>query len=175
MNLKVGDWVTSYSKGIWQVYRVLDYTCIDPASKKEMKKNTVFSKRFVSSTLKRSFKEECCDPAFVTKLDSVELTELQEFIDDNVGLYKKFESYQPKEIDCIYNARIGIPEDRSAGNIAKLLEGSGIIKETEINAQLAELGFNTKAMPSWTVQYVAKDFQCIDGYLAFKYERVLTQ
>jgi hypothetical protein len=173
MILEIGDWVRSYSQGIWQIYRILDYTCIDPVSRKEKNKRTVFSKRFVSNSFKRSFKEECCDPAIVMILNTGELKELQEFIDNNADLYNKFEGYEPKDIDCVYNARIGIPEDQSALEIANLLENSSLLKEAEINTQLIELGFISNTKPSWTVQYVAKDFQCIDGYLAFKYDRVL--
>jgi hypothetical protein len=171
--LKIGDWVRSYSTGIWQIYRILDYKCKDPVTGKDVEKTTIFSKRFVSDSFKRSFKEECCDPAFVYFLDMDKKKELDSFIESKPGLYQKFIDHEPKKIDCIYNARIGIPLHKDSQMIEDKLKVLGPIKDIEINSKLNELGFDTKAMPSWTVQFVSNDFACVDGYLSFQFVRVL--
>ena len=172
---KIGDWVRSYSAGIWQIYRILDYKCKDPVTGKVVEKTTIFSKRFVSDSFKRSFKEECCDPAFVYLLELDKKKELDAFIESNSGLYQKFIDHEPKQIDCIYNARIGISPHRDSQIIADKLKDLGPIKDIEINPKLNELGFNTKAMPSWTVQFVSSGFECLGGYLSFQFLRVLEQ
>ncbi len=173
MTPKIGDWVRSYSNGIWQIYRILDYKCKDPVTDREVEKTTIFSKRFVSDSFKRSFKEECCDPAFVHLLVQADKLKLDTFIDRNPDLYQKFIDYEAKIIDCIFNARIGVPEHRDSQMIADKLKSLGPIKDIEINPKLHGLGFNTKAMPSWTVQFVSNGFECVDGYLSFQFLRVL--
>ena len=173
MVLKIGDWVRSYSTGIWQIYRILDYKCKDPITGKEVEKRTIFAKRFVSDSFKRSFKEECSDPAFVHLLESEEKKELDAFIDSNPSLYQKFIDHEPKKIDYIYNARIGIPKHRDSQMIADKLKNLGPIKDMEINPKLNELGFNTTALPSWTVQFVSNGFECISGHLSFQFLRIL--
>ena len=175
MSLKVGDWVRSYSAGIWQIYRILEYKCRNPVTGLEQDKTTIFSKRFFSSAFKRSFKEECCDPAFVVQLSFAEKNELDLFISQNERLYKKFQKYEPKTIDCVYNARIGIPESRDSAAITKELSGSGPLRDIDIGQHLSSLGFDTKAMPSLTVQFVSKDFSVSDGYLVFEFSRILEQ
>ena len=71
MELKIGDWVRSYSPGIWRIYRILkDYKHADPLTGKEAFRTTIFSKRFLSKSFKRFFGEQCCDPSFVSKLGS---------------------------------------------------------------------------------------------------------
>ena len=121
--LKVGDWVKSYSSGIWQIYRILDCKRLNPATGDEQDKTTIFSKRFLSNAYKRSFKEECCDPHFVTRLNSDEKSDLNKFISENPKLYETFLAYEPKNIDCVYNARIGIPESRDSATVFGTLHG----------------------------------------------------
>lgn len=171
--LSVGDWVRSYSSGFWKIYRVLDYKCINPVTGKEVCETSIFSKRFVSNSFKRSFKEECCDPAFVSLLTPEEKIEIDNFIDGNPVIYQKFIDYEPNRIDCIYNARIGIPGHNNNQLVTEELENIGPIKDVEINKKLIELGFDTSAMPSWTVQFVSSGFECIGGYLSFRFSRVL--
>ncbi|WP_444910225.1 hypothetical protein [Microbulbifer sp. TRSA005] len=173
MSLKVGDWVRSYSSGIWQVYRIIDYKCLDPVTGEEQNKTTVFSKRFVSNSCKGSFKEECCDSSLVEKLSKDERAELQIFIGENKNLYEKYLAYEPKGIDCIYNARIGVPESRDLSEINDSLSGAEAMRDIDISRYLTELGYNTKAMPSWTVQFVSKNFSVVGGYLMFRFNRVL--
>lgn len=175
MALKIGDWVRSYSAGIWQIYRILDYKCNDPVSGKQVEKTTIFSKKFVSDSFKRSFKEECSDPAFVYLLDPDKKKELDAFIESHPGLYQKFINHEPKKMDCIYNVRISIPPHRDSQMIADKLKDLGPVKDIEINAKLNALGFNTKARPSWTVQFVSSGFEYIDGYLSYQFLRVLEQ
>ena len=173
MSLKVGDWVRSYSSGIWQIYRIVEYKCLNPVTGDEQEKTTVFSKRFLSNSYKRSSKEECCDPLFVARLNSDENAKLDIFISENAELYKKFLAYEPKNIDCVYNARIGIPESRDSATVFGALTGSEAMRDIDINKYLTGLGYNTKAMPYWTIQFVSENFSIVDGYLYFKFNRVL--
>ncbi len=173
MSFEVGDWVRSYSAGIWQVYRILNYKCLDPVTGEERDKTTIFSKRFVTNSFKRSFKEECCEPAIVQHLDSGEQGELEVFISQNTQLYEKFLGFEPKNIDCIYNARIGIPKSGDSSVIAEAFTRSKPMRDLDINQYLTGMGYDTKGMPSWTVQFLSENFEIENGYLIFKFSRIL--
>ena len=173
MNLKVGDWVSSYSAGIWQIYRILSYKCLDPISKQETIKTSVFSKRFLSNSFKRSFKEECCSPEIVQKLDNETQTKLQKFIEENSSLYQKFVEFKPKSLSRVYNARIGIPKSKSTNELEDQFSKEQKFNELQIKPYLEKLGFNTNEMPSWTAQFISENHEVEDGYLVYKFTRVL--
>ncbi|WP_054702497.1 hypothetical protein [Desulfosarcina cetonica] len=171
--LKVGDWVTSYHQGIWQIYRILQYTEKDPLSGLPSPHTTIFSKRFVSSKFKRSFSQECCHPTFVEKLNPEILAKLETFIEQNAKLHRLFTEYKPKTIDSIYNARIGIPKGKTAEEIETLFPKERTFTIFEIEPFLRSLGFDTEELPSWTAQFVSKGHVCQDGYLVYKFHRIM--
>ncbi len=171
--LKVGDWVTSYRQGIWQIYRVLKCKEMDPLSHLAVLKTTIFSKRFVSPSFKRSFSQECCDPSFVKKLERKTQSKLKAFIKQNPALFKLFNEYVPKPVDNVYNARIGIPERKNVEEIEALFSRERVFNELEIDPYLRSLGFDTEELPSWTAQFVSEDHSCRNGYLVYKFHSIL--
>jgi hypothetical protein len=171
--LKVGDWVTSYHQGIWQIYRILECKVMDPYSKLAVSKTTIFSKRFVSPSFKRSFSQECCDPSFAEKLDRKTQSKLKAFIKQNSALFKLFNEYVPKPVDSVYNARIGIPERKNVEEIEALFSRERVFNELEIDPYLRSLGFDTEELPSWTAQFLSKDHVCQGGYLVYRFQRIL--
>ena len=173
MELKIGDWVTSYSSGIWQIYKILNYKGINPVSGLEKEITSIFSKRFLSKSFKSSFKEECCSPDFVDKLDHETTDRLKKFIKENDELVSKFKKYLPKKINSVYNARIGIPKGKNAKEAEAIISKDRAFNVLEINQHLDELGFNTKELPSWTAQFVSEDFKCQNGYLVYNFKRIL--
>lgn len=172
MHLKNGDWVTTCWSGIWQIYRILEYKCLNPFTNDDMVKTDIFSKRFLSKSFKRLFGEACCDPSYVSLLGSDDQQRLEAFIAANPLAYEKFESYQPKPVDCIYNAEIGLPSGRSAEDLAAAFDPSRLIRDTDIGSVLIDMGLDTKAIPCWTVQFVSKDHECIDGHIVFRFHRI---
>ena len=173
MQLNVGDWVYSYSAGIWQIYKILNYKCRDPLTGNETDKTTIFSKRFLNKSYKKSFSQETCDPSFIKFLSDKELKKLNDFILQNQKLYNQFTDYAPKTLDCIYNARIGIPKNHDVKEAESKIQKDLWMSDLKISSYLESLGFNTKEFPYWTVQFVSPNHQCKDGYLVFKYERIL--
>ncbi len=173
MELQEGDWVRSYGSGIWQIYRILRYIGKDPATGSKQEITTVFSKRFVLDSFKRSFTEDCCHPGFVEKLDKQAAKELSDFIEANPSLYAKFCKYEPKSIDHIYNARIGIQEGSSTSDIEKILSTNRVFNELEIEHYLRDSGLDTKEPAFWTAQFVSANHQCEHGYLVYRFSRVL--
>lgn len=87
--------------------------------------------------------------------------------------WQKFECYQPKLVDSIFNARIAVPKDRSAQDIGALFDRARLVKASEIDAMLTSVGFDTKTLPCWTVQFVADNHRCVEGYMVFRFSRIL--
>lgn len=173
-DVKEGDWVTSYSSGIWQVYRVLRFKEFDPVTGLEQERARIFSKRFLLKSFKRSFKEECCDPFFVELLDQNTRAKLESFIKTNEALYRKFLEFSPKPIHCIYNARIIVAAGQTPEKIERLIPRGNALRQNEIKPLLESLGIAAKVLPSWTAQFVSRDHACQDGYLMYEFSRVLT-
>jgi hypothetical protein len=165
--------VRSYESGIWRIYRILNYIGRDPVSGSEQHRTTVFSKRFLLNSFKRSFKIECCDPSFVEKLDKVTANKLDEFIEENRGLYESFCEYEPEPINAVYNARIKAPDGKTKEEVETCLSSCPSLNELEIGEYLRDAGFDTEGFPYWTVQLVSKNHECHDGYLVYRFHRVL--
>lgn len=163
----------SYGSGIWQIYRILNYTGRNPRSGSEQYRTTVFSKRFVLNSFKRSFKNECCAPSFVEKLDKATCKQLADFIEENQELYQSFCEYEPEPIDAIYNARIKVPDGKTKEEVEALLSDCLSLKDLEIDKHLRDLGFDTEGFPNWIVQFVSKNHECQDGFLAYRFQEVL--
>ncbi len=81
-SVKMGDWVRSYNKGIWRVYRIEEIEELDPVSGQLRSRSSIFSSRFVNDSFKRSFSSENCHPTFVSKLCNEELERLNVFISE---------------------------------------------------------------------------------------------
>lgn len=173
MELKIGDWVTSYHPGIWKIYKILHYKGIAPRSGLEETLTSIFSKRFVSPSFKRSFSQECCHPLYVSKLDEVTAAALEAFIKENAATYKKFLEYIPKPIDAVYNTRFGIPDGMTSKEVEALFLQEIALKTSEIDAYLTSLGLDTKKLPSWTAQFVSRGHFCEDDYLLYNFNRIL--
>ena len=170
--VKPGDWVSSYSPGIWQVYRVLEgYRTWDPLTGREVRKTTVFSKRFVSAALKRAFKEECCDLQYVKKLSAKPLRQLNALIVENNELFDKFNAYRPKSIDDIYNARISNPSKLSRQRLEALMRKDQPLSVFEINELLEDLELSDNA-GSLIAQFVSPNFECADGCLLYRFKGI---
>ncbi len=154
-------------------YDIKKYRCVNPLTQLEEDNEAVFTKRFLSNSFKKSLKEESCDPSFIRPLETDILKKVEQFITDKPKIYEKFVDYVPKSIDSIYNARIGIPENKIKKDVASSIPTDVYFREIEINEKLNELGFDTKAMPYWTVQFISENFHCIDGALSYKFYRIM--
>jgi hypothetical protein len=170
----VGEWVTTYHQGIWQVYRVLTYTTLNPSSGLEGPHATVFAKRIVSRTFRRAFSETCCSPAFVHELDESLATRLLAFIRENDRVYQQFVRYRPKAVDCVWNARMVPAPELGVEAVAALFPAGRVFRAREIDGHIAEVGLSAPRLgPSWTAQFVSHDHTCEAGHRVFRFHRVL--
>jgi len=176
----IGDWVTSYTAGIWQVYRVVDdYFEISwdlESDKKKSDNPMIFSKRLCHNNGKRSFSTEVCSRAFVDLLDQDSLDNVQIILDDE-KLNKAFSKYSPKPMNCASGMGFSLPDqfsyERFETIINELFEGKieeGLTVQ-EINKALSETEiyeFRNTNPQNASIMIVCDDHEIVNSDLIFR-------
>lgn len=112
-SVKVGDWVHSYSMGIWRIWRLLsgfnELRFSLDAPKNISSRTLVFSSRLVNTSWKRSFSTECAELSLVRRISPDEESRTQELLQSNSSLRNAFEKYQAKNssLDLVVNVSLG--------------------------------------------------------------------
>lgn len=173
MEIKVGDWITSNSSGIWMVYRVLDNVLVANSSGSPEAQSVIFSSRFLNAKYKPSFKSEGCSPSLVSLLNDEASEKLHDFILSNPVSYDKFKSREPKSTDRFHDAFISKPEELTASEVANLFDINEKYKASEINAALNDLKLTWQGKSNWRIEFICEDHECINGELVYKFNEVL--
>ncbi len=106
MKLAVGTWCRAYSKGIWRISRIetsvadYDWQTRDWSPRK---RDSIFLRRIVGSTFKRSFAVEINDSSLVFPLGSSEVSQFKEFLKVNPKLLEQFNKYDAPDPDSVLN------------------------------------------------------------------------
>jgi hypothetical protein len=112
-SVKVGDWVRSYSVGIWRVWRVLsgfnELRFSLDAPKSPSSRTLIFSHRLVNTSWKRSFSMECAEASLVSWISPDEESRVQQLLESNTPLKKAFEKYRAENstLDLVVNVSLG--------------------------------------------------------------------
>src|SRR5262245_32626990 len=113
--MKVGDWVYSYSKGVWQIIRIEEIEQITPNISS---RTTVHCKRFLNSSFKKSFAAESCAPEFIEPLPDEVLNKLNEVINLNPNWYNEFKDYN-KSVDSVLNLTFHVADNKKRIELKK--------------------------------------------------------
>ena len=126
--IKIGDWINSYSKGIYRVEKIIDqfYDESSPILDgnkigDKMKDRIIISKRLFNSKFKKSINYESCSDYFVSHLDNQQMTELQKILTDNHKLLKELDDYQIPTITTVYNSDLKIDNDTDLQTTIQLI------------------------------------------------------
>ena len=127
--IKIGDWVNSYSKGIYRVEKIIDkfYDESSPILEEnkvgdKMKDSTIISKRLLNSKFKKSINYESCSDHFVSHLDKQQMTELQKILADNPKILKELDEYQIPTLTTVYNSDLKIDNDTDLQTTLQLID-----------------------------------------------------
>jgi hypothetical protein len=168
-----GDWVRSPYPGLWRVWKVLTFKRLDPLSGKERWATTVFLRRFVSDAFKCSLSQACCAPSLLSALSKQDAAKLRAFMANHVDLYSRFERYEPEPLVAIFNATVFATKGLTRRKAAALVPKDLWLTEMQIEPQLKKLGFVTEGFPTLTLQFVSPDHRMKNGYLVYRFNRVL--
>jgi len=127
--LKVGDWVNSYSKGIYRIENIIEqfYDESYPAIGENkignrIKDRIILSKRFLNSKFKKSISYESCSEFYISKLNENQQLELQKVIEKNPNLIMKLEEYEIPTRKTIYNMDLKIEKETDLSKVNELIE-----------------------------------------------------
>jgi len=148
-NLKVGDWVNSYSKGIYRIEKIIDrYFDESDIEANEGKKigkkydeRIIVSKRLLNSKLKKSISYESCSEYFISLLTKEQYSQLQNILSQKPELLNELDKYTIPAIETIFNMPLKINNKKELAQVNLLIEfiepGKTFL---EINAEIKRLG-----------------------------------
>ena len=186
--VKAGDWVRSYSMGIWRVWRVLsgfnELRFSLDAPKSQSSRTLVFSHRLVNTSWKKSFSRECAEASLVRRISPEEESRIQELLESHTPLKKAFDKYRAENttLDLVVNLSLGqIPgSDRERLRAACDLHLGASVENglpmDEVLAALRNAGYYDcigKTPTNATVQLISVDHEVRDREFLLRYKRVL--
>jgi hypothetical protein len=127
--LKPGDWVNSYSKGIYRIERFVDeyFDESDSGIPKENKigdsypQRTVVLKRFLNSKFQKSISYESCSEYFISPLTAAQNETLTAVIKENPSYIETLDNYKIPQIVSIYNMPLQIDNTADLKKIEALM------------------------------------------------------
>jgi hypothetical protein len=128
-NIQIGDWVNSYSKGIYRIERIIERyydegsPVLDGNNIGDKYKNRIIvSKRLLNSKFKKSLSYESCSEYFIKHLDEKQLTELEKATTQKPALLKELDDYQIPTLINIYNSDLKIDNETDLQSVLQLIE-----------------------------------------------------
>jgi hypothetical protein len=127
--IKIGDWVNSYSKGIYRVERIIEqfYDESFPVPDghqigDKMNDRIIVSKRLLNTKFKKSINYESCSEYFVSPLDAGQLAELKKVLEDYPKLLTELDKYQIPTLTTVYNAELRIDSETDLNTTIQLTD-----------------------------------------------------
>ncbi len=129
MNLKKGEWIYSYSKGIFRVEEIIDKyyeedtpLIGDNKVGDKMPTRAIVSKKFMTSSFKKSFGFEACDESLVSKISKSDFKKLEKIISEKPNLIKELDEYKIPERQTIWNSEFQIDNENDLKKMNLLIE-----------------------------------------------------
>lgn len=171
-NIQIGDWVNSYSKGIYRVERIIeryyDESCPvldDNKIGDKCKDRIIVSKRLLNSKFKKSLNYESCSEYFVKHLDSKQLAELEKALTQKLTLLKELDDYKIPTLINIYNSELQIDNENDLQTVLQLVESIKSGKTfLEIQNELKRLDI-LRLKPKYFGNYLFQLFNFDEEYL----------
>ena len=129
-NLKIGQWVNSYSKGIYRIEKIID-RYYDESERSILGDNKigdkykdpiVVSKRLLNTKFKKSIGYDSCSAYFISPIDATQQTELEKVIKNKPEYLTELENYQIPTLTTIYNLDLQIDSEQDLQKVQHLVE-----------------------------------------------------
>lgn len=127
--IKIGDWVNSYSKGIYRVEKIIEqfYDESSPVLDgnnigDKVKDRIVISKRLLNSSFKKALSYESCSESFVSHLETEQNTKFKKTLTDNPKLLTDIDDYKIPTTTTVYNYDLKIDNDTDLQTILRLID-----------------------------------------------------
>ena len=171
--IKIGDWINSYSKGIYRVDRIIEQFYDESSSVLDgnnigdkMKDRIIVSKRLLNSKFKKSINYESCSEYFVSHLNNGQLTDLEKALAENPKLLNELNEYQIPTLTTVYNSDLKIDNDTDLQTTLELVnfikEGKTFLEIQNEMKRLDILRLKPKHFGNYDFQLLGFDEEYID-------------
>lgn len=172
-NIQIGDWVNSYSTGIYRVEKIIDgyYDESDQSTLgfnkigDKYKDRIIVSKRLLNSKFKKSISYESCSEYYVTHLREEQFSELQKILIQKPELIKELDEYKIPILVSIYNAELQIDNEKELQSVMQLI---GFVKVgrtfLEIENEMSRLDI-LRLKPKYFGNYLLQLFNFDEEYV----------
>lgn len=178
--LSAGDWVESYSPGVWQVIHVLEgflelrFHPDEP--KRVSRRRLVFSKRLVDDKWRKAFTAEMAEAAVVHPLGDGERSRLAEYANANLETLAAFEALQPEMPDHITSLRLNVPQPVEVEGFRRAVTQAftGIeqgLTNDEVLDRLARsplVAYLSAGLSNVTIRFLCRQHEVRDGQFVFR-------
>jgi hypothetical protein len=129
-NLTTGQWVNSYTKGIYRVEKIID-RYYDESQRSILGDNKIgdkykdpiiISKRFLNSKFKKSIGYDSCSAYFVSPIDKRQQAELEKVLKNNPEYLIELDSYQIPTLTTVYNLDLQIDTEEELKKVQQLVD-----------------------------------------------------
>lgn len=130
MKIKIGDWVNSYSKGIYRVEKIVEQFYDESDAPAIIGKNkigdtkkdrVVISKRFLNSKFQKSIGYETCSEYYVSHLSNKQSVKLKEVLAHKPALLLELDTYTIPTLISIYNLPLQIDHKKDLETVLTLI------------------------------------------------------
>ena len=129
-NLKIGQWVNSYSKGIYRIEKIID-RYYDESERSILGDNKIgdkykdpiiVSKRLLNTKFKQSIGYDSCSAYFISPIDATQQNELEKVIKNKPEYLTELDNYQIPTLTTIYNLDLQIDSEQDLQKVQHLVE-----------------------------------------------------
>jgi len=173
--IKIGDWVNSYSKGIFRVERIIEnyYEEADDPSiigkhkiGDKQKDRTFITKRLLNLKLKKSIGYDNCSEHYISHLSKTQTKELENILADSPKLLTELNNYQIPTLTTIYNSDLQIDDKKDLEIVLTFVEfikgGKTFLEIEEEMKRLDILRLKPKFFGNYKLQLINIDEEIVD-------------
>ena len=182
--IQLGDWVNTYSKGIYRVERIIDryYDESSPTLDgnkigDKYKDRIIISKRLLNSKFKKSISYETCSEYFVHPLNQQQTSELQKILAGDPSLLSALDKYQIPTIISTYTSELQIDKESDLKSVQQLIEfikkGKSFKDIQEEMQRLDLLRLKPKNYGNYFFQLLNYDDEWVDKRLIWRDARLI--
>ena len=173
-SLNIGDWVNSYSKGIYRIEKIID-RYYDESDRSILFDNKIgdkyadriiVTKRLLNSKFKKSIGYESCSEDFISYLDRKQFAELKKIIAKNPEFLVELDKYKIPVLKSIYNSPLQINDkgdlEKVSDLIAFIKTGRTFLEIENEMSRLDILKFIPKNYGNYNFQLINYDEEYLD-------------
>jgi hypothetical protein len=173
--MNINDWVYSYSKGLWQITKIINVDLLFPTKTTQ---TSVFVKRLLNEKGKRSFSMESAHPSFIRPISASDKAVVDGFIKENPKAFNEFNTYY-RPIDSVLNLAFYVKDEEERSQFKKFVKDKFADIQKGLNDTEIEKIFENRmkdgrsSIRNITVQFVSVDSEVFENRYRYTVMNIL--